>query len=429
MIEVHRIQHAVGQGGFHSCMIRFAGSRFRYVYDCGSTNPAARDRELDAFDASFQDDEPLDLLLLSHLDDDHVNGVDRLLARRDARVVVIPYLQPWERLALIMEACERGTLTESHFDLIESPVRWFLRRGTNLVVVVLPTIGHEDGDPPRVRLDPPEGFHPWRPQEPKEMDRDVLKPVGWGPLSEQQRDDYPELKRLEQGLGVLQPGEPVWLCSDRSLLAVWMLIPFTHPEPERLKSFQSLIKRELRLPLPTGKDPERYVRRIRTILKDKQRRAELARAYGVIRADRNLTSMSLYSGPAHGLMPVGDGTLMQRRLFRHHSLHHSRRSGWLGTGDAVLTRANRARAFEHFFEPVLSEVGTFMLPHHGSSHNFAGYLLREHLNGVLWIAAYGKRNTYGHPDRSLIHALKRRGEVARVTQRSSSLLEERLRLR
>ena len=53
-----------------------AGS-FRYVYDCGSKNKTALTHSVDAM---LKRHPGIDALFVSHLHDDHVNGLDQLLA-------------------------------------------------------------------------------------------------------------------------------------------------------------------------------------------------------------------------------------------------------------------------------------------------------------------------------------------------------------
>lgn len=421
MIEVRRYQYPVGQGGFHSAEIHFGKARFRYVYDCGSTHRAALEREITAFEEGLGSSAPLEMLALSHLDDDHVNGVEGILSHRDIETIVIPYLHPFERLMLVAQACARGTLTESRFDLIENPEAWFLSRGARRVVHVLPTTdGIEGGDTPRV---PPEG--PDSRSPPKPSERETLEAEGWVELPEQLRSAYPDLVGAKGPATVLLPGHRLTVRSGQQRSAVWMLVPFTHPEPERLQLFLVALKSEMGLSPPRLGKARGYFRRLRNILKSKPKRVELGRLYKKIRSDRNLSSMSVYSGPAFRYSRAN--LVVEERYWRGPRFHKVELPpGWLGTGDAVLTRQERVVAFERFFTPLFPHVGVFMLPHHGSRHNFSGDLLADHLREVVWVAAYGRKNRYGHPSPRLLRALSRRGSsaVARVTEHQGSMMEE-----
>lgn len=421
MLEVKRVQRAVGQGGFHTGQVEFGGEVFRYVFDCGSMQAAARERELRSF-AEELGDAPLDLLVLSHLDTDHVNGVEMLLASRNANAVLIPYLHPFERLALIAEACVEGSLTEAHLDLLADPVRWFQQRGTGRVIQVLPS-GPDtppvdgpavlDGPPPQLRNEKTARF--------------LLH--GSHPPDERERTMYPGLGKHGEP-EVLSPGGALGLAVGMTQSVVWMFVPYTHPELERLVEF---VKRACKVlgVRPSGlRMPGSFFARVQNVLRDKTLRSELAKTYGALRADRNLSSMSMYAGPAWSI-----GTTRVHYEARHGDeflggpwhwstrIGHAR-LGWLSTGDAVLTSGTRAAAFGRFYSQLFPHVVTFVIPHHGSKHNFKGSLFATALQSVIWVAAHG-RNHHGHPHMPLLHALSRQGVAVQVqTRRSSELLEE-----
>jgi len=179
MLEIYRVQRPVGQGGFHTAELAANHARFRYIYDCGSTQKDLCSRELSLYVEELPSAaSPLDLLTLSHLDEDHVGGVEELLASRNVEVALLPYLHPWERLILVAEACERGNLTESRFALLSSPAAWLRRRGVQRVVFVLPPdIDDPDAGFPRLpdnlpplKLRGTEGFTLKGPRELKESD-------------------------------------------------------------------------------------------------------------------------------------------------------------------------------------------------------------------------------------------------------------------
>ena len=82
-MEVTRTQYSIGQGCFRAGHVRWAreASRssddFHYVYDCGSSDGSAALQ--DAIVAWRSQTSRLDALFVSHLDADHVSGIDRLL--------------------------------------------------------------------------------------------------------------------------------------------------------------------------------------------------------------------------------------------------------------------------------------------------------------------------------------------------------------
>lgn len=404
MVEVHRVQRPVGQGGFHTCSVNVDRRRFNYVYDCGSVQKRALQRETDAYSEEIGVGRPIDLLSLSHLDDDHVNGIERLLASHDAHAVLLPYLHPWDRLLLVAEACARGHLTESYFALLADPTRWFTDRGTTRVIYA---IGPGGDGPLPVQI--PENIPPERRKY-----RDPTALVGGRPATQQEAELNPGLSVHATVVGA---GEALLVVAGHQV--AWQLVPYVHPEPSRLAAFAKEVAAVLGVPVLRKQGSPRYFEELKAALRDKVRRAALADAYDELRGDRNLASMSLFSGPWWR----GRGDRIARN--RDGWVEHDERVGWIGTGDAVLKRENRARAFARCLGPVFGVVGSLVVPHHGSRHNFAGDLFRDELHGIRWVVPYG-RNAYDHPWPALVAALNRRGRVERVRERPGGAFEEHI---
>lgn len=87
-----RTIHPVGQGAFYSERF-FDNERqtvFLAVYDCGSQNKKKLKNYINHY---FSEGETIDLLFISHLDEDHVSGIQFLLERKiRVRYLVLPLL-------------------------------------------------------------------------------------------------------------------------------------------------------------------------------------------------------------------------------------------------------------------------------------------------------------------------------------------------
>ncbi|UIJ88778.1 hypothetical protein LZK77_24030 (plasmid) [Rhizobium leguminosarum] len=75
-----------------------------------------------------------DVLFVSHLHADHINGIDRLQAMAPAKTVVVPYLDTIERLLFVLSDFEQGTVSRSSLDYFEDPAGWWLSRGAERVI-------------------------------------------------------------------------------------------------------------------------------------------------------------------------------------------------------------------------------------------------------------------------------------------------------
>ncbi|MGK4567351.1 hypothetical protein [Flavobacterium sp. 3HN19-14] len=94
--------HPIGQGLFYSGFLELRGSRFDMVFDCGSKNPSDLSREIERFRSEREIvTYGLDLLVISHFDNDHVSGIDELLQGVTVRRLVMPFLTFEQRLYLI----------------------------------------------------------------------------------------------------------------------------------------------------------------------------------------------------------------------------------------------------------------------------------------------------------------------------------------
>lgn len=99
--------HPVGHGTFFTGVLHLGGNastrRFTWVYDCGSKK---RNDLIKMIDGDGLIDLPMskiDMLCLSHFDDDHINGVDCLIRKFGVKALVLPYLPFNQRLQIAFE--------------------------------------------------------------------------------------------------------------------------------------------------------------------------------------------------------------------------------------------------------------------------------------------------------------------------------------
>ncbi|MGD0202935.1 MAG: MBL fold metallo-hydrolase [Candidatus Bathyarchaeia archaeon] len=124
------IFHNAGQGLFYSGKI----NDFEFVYDCGSF----RKQHLNDIVLDYKNTLPngkLDLLILSHLHEDHVAGLYTLFhnnPKTSVERVILPYLSPAERLVLAVGAPTLYT-GDWYYNFLSDPVRFFLERGVKRI--------------------------------------------------------------------------------------------------------------------------------------------------------------------------------------------------------------------------------------------------------------------------------------------------------
>src|SRR5690606_15729229 len=113
--------------------VRVEGESFRYVYDCGGKGVAQRIGE---FLEEDEGNKTIDALFVSHFHADHVTGLDRLFARAEVEVVIIPYLSFEERLLLVLDSIDSVSSSTTLWSFLGDPVAWLTDRGARRVIQI-----------------------------------------------------------------------------------------------------------------------------------------------------------------------------------------------------------------------------------------------------------------------------------------------------
>lgn len=135
--------HNIGQGLFYSGILSKRENQkhetFSFVYDCGTeSNKKFLEREIDDFKLLLPNKKSsykkkLDLLVVSHLHDDHVNGLEYLLKDFDVETVVMPYTSEDLRLMSRIESDGEEEFLQAFYT---DPVYWFISNGVRRVLLL-----------------------------------------------------------------------------------------------------------------------------------------------------------------------------------------------------------------------------------------------------------------------------------------------------
>lgn len=106
-ISVERYHYPIGQGIFSAQIIRGPEEKYVCVYDCGSTN-GSKNIPTYVKDLDKKADGKIDLLVISHFDADHVNGVKELDKIFKIEKIIIPYLSRQERILFLLNKGWQG---------------------------------------------------------------------------------------------------------------------------------------------------------------------------------------------------------------------------------------------------------------------------------------------------------------------------------
>jgi len=395
-MQVKMMQHAVGQGGMFSGELDTGRRPLRWVYDCGSNQRDALLREIN----TIADGGKIDLLFLSHLDSDHISGVDQFLAQINVGEVVLPYLNERTLLATMARDASLGSLNGLFVEAANDLAGWFGSRGVETVTFVSGGDDDEGGTSPMLPFEPGGGegdcWAKWT-QEPHRTsdmtgDAHLLQPVG-GSVAMMQR------AASDAALQVFTPGGAL----------NWALIPYVHlPSEKQMWAFDQALSDAFGSPLNK--------KNILARAKEAEVRDKLRECYDALWLDHNLITMTLYSGPLkHEFAQVSLSP------FRHCGGCSDELGGWILTGDAHLGSRRRRQRFLQFYKGVTALTKVLMLPHHGSVHNHSDLVLDAMPHLIIGYAAAGP-NSYGHPHLDVKNAVNAhwRAHFRRVSEKRFS---------
>lgn len=365
--------HNVGQGLFYSGKV----GRFNFIYDCG----AEKRKHLYTVIGNYRNyklpSSKLDLLILSHLHDDHVIGLNVLLSEISVDTVILPYLTPIERL---MVASRRKDLSLWFYEFLADPTSFLIEKGAEKVVLLG---GREAHSPERVSSESEERrFDPGELLDDKGLRKEVL-------------ENDPQLERfLDQGnLLVKNHREPL------KVRGIWFFRFFNcKVEDSKKNLFRRCVKSTI------GKD------NLIDVIKSKSKLRNLKTCYDNLQKDFNDTSLVVYHAPidrseylckAFGAgCQINDLTDFMFAFPHKHITHLHEANGHFLTGDINL-RNNWDEIRIHYGFYLL-EVAVALLPHHGSKRSWNRAILTRLPHKCTWVASSGVSNRYGHPNYEVI---------------------------
>lgn len=421
-MNLTRTFHPVGQGAFYSEEFRDKGGNcvFRVVYDCGSLKYCRLQGNSDGslltrqdiknrVSGAFSDDHGIDVLFVSHLDDDHVNLISCLkpFENQKIRTVILPLIADEEYvLAGYYLSRSRKVKASDIVRIIDNPKGYF---GDSVKIVFVRPF---DDEHPRT-----------------EDDRRKDETVNLEDLR-----DLEEISSMTQ-ISIGRRGDAMGQIPE------WLFVPCNH-KPERYEKFKEAFDKEefeyngssvkgasLEVAILRNSDfVVQNLRRLRNCYK------KLPGGFGKNSAI-NCNSMMLYSGPnsvncafrctieskcTHDSkceVEVGvsssigfladycfkcDLQILSQFPVGLHSVF-LRRPGCLYMGDASVDDAHPMKNFEQYVKCI----GTVQMPHHGSLDSFGKGDLP--IEGRVCVATYGERNSFGHPAFAVKGAVAQKG--------------------
>lgn len=456
-LQVDRVQHPIGQGGFHSVALHSSHWHgFSMVVDCGGSNLAHRETLAKAFAEGRREH---DFLAISHLDDDHINGLEELRkAGIVFRTVFLPHVDlsrylKWMTLRICANStCENDISAEDQAaetisSFSHSSMGLYSGRYGEVVRVTPPNRDGSDRDPSG-----------------RDADTAVDLDRHRGPLTKQSHHAISKGAQSGGGLSsstsltfeldwLIRFYSREWSC-PKEVSGIWKIpalqglrrvidsidSDFGHAE---WAAFSSSLRDELKKKVdntlwksatsPVGKASD--LAKLSTEISNgevscKELLSRLYKLSGSLQ-DYNDASMCVYSGPAdrgvaaprkHFIRLQDVPTL--KSLPRHDN--PNRRVGWMHTGDAAFKTKAKLEAFIQHYFGELPLTSVMVLPHHGSRMSFDAEMNYLHqLSACLarptaFIAPANPGGPYHHPHPEVENVCKLLGELLIVDDRAAS---------
>ncbi|MBU3110832.1 hypothetical protein [Clostridium lacusfryxellense] len=392
--------HNVGQGIFYSGHIFNEDFNFYFIYDCGteSTQKYIRRSIEELCYEIKRNKSKLNLLVISHFDNDHVNQLGKLLDSIEVDTVIMPYLTPICILAL---AAKFSRESEEYYDFIADPIKYLIGKKVNNIIL----LGEGDASEDEVifsnldNLDNLDDNLIIKLENDNELKEFVMENEDINDISKvmfRKHDGYIFLKNL------------------------WMFRFFNCSSGEEdLYRFITMLD-SYKIDISTTS-------KIVEIIIDKDKRNILKHCYKTVWKSINNTSVVMYHSPIGKNLIVDNYiTVNHKRIctidkkYQKQSKRHCRElhyafnrfstiyqkniSGTLLFGDIDLNY--RYKEITTHFKNGLDNILIIQVPHHGSVYNMCYSILEDVNNGSTWVVPFGIYNRHNHPNEVVIEIIR-----------------------
>lgn len=371
----------VGQGLFHFGSI----NEFNYVYDCGGSNTYIQNALKEYYPSNKS--KKINLLIISHFHDDHVNGLDYLFYRMKIEVdtVVLPYVTREERLFL---SFKQGY---TNIELLIDPVLYFLERNVKRVILIK---GDEEGD--YYDIDDLPSPNP-------NLENAQLEELNFSSmkrdkeLEEQIKGEFSSKKNYGQ-LFVYHH------CQLALLNDFWLFRFFNLRRNKReIQVFKDFLYKS-KIILKKNNN-------IKEILRDERKRNIIKAGYDLLKGNFNNTSLCCLHSPLEFTNNVFFITKINRldnslyigeEYFEKAEVDYP--VGHMLTGDLSLNKISNYNEFKKHYKGFFDKIGIFLLPHHGASRNWNDKVFDNIKKlPIFWVASAGFSNKFSHPSIRIIN--------------------------
>ncbi|MES2654055.1 MAG: MBL fold metallo-hydrolase [Bacteroidota bacterium] len=338
--------YPVGQGCFYAGKIM---NKFTVVFDCGSISRRIYlDNAIDAFKLKHK---KIDLLVISHFDEDHVNGVADLLNGTPCGKVVIPYYDPILRLTLYGDS---NSDNEDYISFLTNPTEFFLSDRFNVDEVIIIGNNGETFINDNIKPQPPKESN-------EEIDIENEKPLSISFNKEEDNSVKDYIQNIEE---ISNTNKVKYFTLPFSLtigIGIWEFVFYLKffDQQNKITNFENAINNLLK---------ETNTANINSLFDNKFRK-RIRKIYSThIHKRINYTSLVLYHGPIMKIIYH----VICTECFDSWCFHQeSKKTGTILTGDLYLSTRKDFNAFYNYYQPhYIDKCEWLQVPHHGSKSNW-----------------------------------------------------------
>ena len=341
---ITRLILPVGQGAFY--VEKFKNGK-SIIYDCGSIGNIEKINNL--IEECFHKNEVIEAIFISHLDEDHMNGVEKLLEKCKVKRICFPLITEEMKQTLKIKIMIEETIGNSYSEFvkefIENPEAAIKKIKKDIEIELIEILPSDEQDTVE--------------ENNKKIDREETKNKKIKRIKKNSGEDIAkEIKEIENK---------------------WELIPYNFKQKIRIIEFEKNLEKEFEKKISLEKVEE--------IWKDNEdNRKKIKKVYGDLKGNLNTNSMTLFSG------------IREVQIYTQYDSSYIK-VGCLYTGDYEAKGKNKWKTLEEAYQEYWEWIGLIQVPHHGSSHNCNEALISKK---AIYFLSVGEKNSYNHPSHKVV---------------------------
>ncbi|EMF7565429.1 TPA: hypothetical protein ACGFAK_004971 [Serratia marcescens] len=360
--------HSVGNGTFKTGSIfNLSGSdSFYWVYDCGSTRKTSLKHKIQNMSTHPCFPSNIDMLVLSHFDEDHVNGVEDLLRHCHVKSLVLPFSEWTQSVREISVLGKKGTSPSTAL-LQLNPLQWLATREFDVQVDEVVLIqGGSDRPPNALGEEKPNP----KPDDFQRDDDSSILGDGYFTFNQPTALGTIKLRTIKHDrpmYAIKSNFEFIFFNAEKDFTELGLIInkagklyskKSNRPLSDVKADIQNTIM-SLNLHNPTSVMPLDWRK---TLKKCYQKH------FGHTSQAKNNISLCMYAAPAQ--METSIFMVRSNLIMRPNSLSPTSRLATLCTGDIHLTPEVISDLRNHLGPQRWDKIGLIQVPHHGSKNSW-----------------------------------------------------------